>query len=105
MATRKNNNIGIVLGAEDWTLRCAGSGVVSRWRVHVTAISGTITVKAAIQGSGDTIAEADVVYPIGSTTAASTITAVGIYDVESSGLDITFSSGTSCTFSYTAVIG
>lgn len=105
MATKLNKTYGIILGAEDLVLGNAGGGLVARWRVHVTAVAGTITAKAGIIGSTVAHAEADIVYPIGSTTAASTITAVGIYDIESSGLEVTLSSGTSATLDYIGVVG
>lgn len=106
MATQLNKTYGIVLGAaEVFVLGSAGSGVVARWRVHVTAVADTITVQAKINGSTTTRATASIAYPIGSTTSASTITAVGIYDIESSGLDVALSSQTSCTFDYIGDIG
>lgn len=105
MATLRNGLLGVTLGAEDLEIREAELGLVSRFRMHVTAVTGTITIKARIQKSGTTAIAANVVYPIGSTTAASTITATGIYDIEASGLEIQVSSGTSCTFDAIPVVG
>ena len=106
MATRPNGNYGIVLGAEDFLLGEGSGHSVSRFRVHVTAIAGTVTVKQRIMGdSAATAVAANCVTTVGSTTTGSTITATGLYDIDASGMWTTLSSGTSCTFSYIAVEG
>lgn len=103
--TRINKNFGISLGADDLELRDADPGVVSRFLMHVTAVAGTVTIKARIKGGSTTAIAANVVYAIGSTTAGSTITATGIYVIDAQGLDIVVSSGTSCTFDFIPVVG
>lgn len=100
-----NKNLGVSLGAEVFALKEADPGVVSRFRVHVTAVAGTVTSQARISGSAVSRITALNVYPIGSTTAASTITATGIYDIDAAGLDCALSSGTSCTFDFIPLVG
>lgn len=93
-----------VLGAAD-----AGSGTVCRWRMHVTAITGTTTIKAIVQGSGTgsaaaaTPVAATLVTALGSTTPSSTITATGIYDIDATGLVITVSEAAVSTITFDAV--
>jgi hypothetical protein len=83
----------------------AGSDTVSRWRVHVTAITGTTTVKARIIGTSSTPADLTAVSAVGSTTMASTIAATGLYDIDAAGLEIQFSGMTSMTFDAHPVAG
>jgi hypothetical protein len=106
MATVLTGRFGVVLAAEDYTLGDASVHSVSRFRVHVTAISGTVTVKGKVIGdpAATPIAVA-VVTTVGSTTTGSTITATGMYDLDASGLSLLLSSGTSCTFSWMPVEG
>lgn len=80
-------------------------GEVCRWRIHVTAISGTLTIKAKVAGSSTTPIAASVVSSLGSTTLGSTITATGQYDIDAAGLSITLSPATSCTFDAVGVVG
>lgn len=82
-----------------------GRGIVSRYRLHVTAISGTLTVKAKIAGSTTTPIAANVVTSLGSTTTGSTITTTGQYDIDCSGLSILLSPATSATFDVVGLIG
>lgn len=105
MATQINKNFGIVLGAEVFVLREADPGAVSRFLVHVTAVAGTVTSQARILGDTASRVTATNVYPLGSTTAASTITATGLYVIDAAGLDCALSSGTSCTFSFIPIVG
>jgi hypothetical protein len=103
---------GKTVGAStDFTLGPAdgGTGVVSRWRMHVTQVTGTITIKATAQGTGTgTVAAATpvaaaVVTTIGSTTAASTITATGLYDLDATGLVLVVSVPGGATITFDAV--
>ena len=106
MATRPNGTFGITLAVEDFQLGDASSHSVSRFRVHVTAVAGTVTVKQRIMGdSAATAVATNCVTTVGSTTTGSTITATGVYDIDASGMWTTLSSSTSCTFSYVAVEG
>jgi hypothetical protein len=88
------------LGAAD-----GGTGVVSRWRLEVTSIAGTLTVKAKIQGSNTTPSARNIVTTVGSTTTGSTITAAGLYDIEASGLSILLSPGGSTTYDAVQLLG
>ena len=102
---RKTGNFGITAGVDVIVLREAEQGFVSRFLVHVTAVAGTITSQARLIGDSATRITATNVYPLGSTTAASTITATGLYVVDAAGLDCALSSGTSCTLSYLPIVG
>jgi hypothetical protein len=106
MATVTKGRFGVVLAAEDYSLGDASGHSVSRFRLHVTAVAGTVTVKQRILG--DTAATAiasSCVTTVGSTTTGSTITATGLYDVDATGMETILSSGTSCTFSWMPVEG
>jgi hypothetical protein len=106
MATTTTKPYAVVLGAEDFVLGENTRNSVSRWRVHVTAIAGTVTVKGKLHGdTAATRVAVAVAEALGAGTFASTITATGVYDLDSSGLDLVLSSDTSCTFSYVALIG
>lgn len=100
MATQPNGTYGVVLAAEDFKIGDASGHSVSRFRVHMQTISGTVTVKGRLRGDTATIAAVSVVTTVGLTTVGSTITATGFYDLDASGFELTMSSGTSCTFSY-----
>lgn len=92
------------LGVADLNLGDAGGGTVARWIVHVTAVSGTVTPKGAVAGTGTAPVGITAVKRADGSTVTS-ITATGVYDIDAAGLDVTLSSGTSVTFDAIPVYG
>jgi len=88
----------------DISIAAAGAGTLllgnvakGRTGIMVIQVVGAITGTITVQGAGDvTVAGvgtwvSTLARPTGSTTAATTITAAGIYHIEASGMDIRLS--------------
>lgn len=93
------NKVVVTGGARDDVIGSGGEGLAVKLVIHISAIAGALTVKARSIGSGAAYLPIGVINTVTGAYAA-TAAAIGIWNVDASGLEIQLSFGGNTTYSY-----